>query len=498
MIRIAYILFIYSGVLLFNFLGDEVTTKMNVADEVEGGKEFVVTVSVDKGRISSFSRFQAELPAGMIAKPGNTSTGEFKFQDKKVKIVWLRLPAEDNVSFSYTVKVDKRLKGSFSLGGVFSYIDNNQRKNVSIAPRQIRILPSTEIEHSQLIDVNDFERLTVPNFMCTSAEVSCIRQKPERVQGKDEIIVNILVHKSDREKFAKIEEQIPSGYIAENIDNKSGIFIFKNQMVKYLWMNLPPEDFFVVSYKLIPKPEVSGKNVAITGSFSYIEGEQTKSISIVQKDVDVRKITAMNINELLMASASSDHDMQSGKKTTAIVFEKETTPEIDIVKETKMETVKAPVDEIQPVVEELPEALPVEVKKPQASEVPKNVKAPEVPVSEKKATPPVRPKSATKSFILEPEEGIYYRVQIAAGHKPVAIKKYFTRYNLDKEVKRESHEGWYKYSVGSFKVYVEARDYRDRLWNTTTIKDAFVTAYNDGQRITVQEALMISNQQWYK
>jgi len=109
-----------------------------------------------------------------------------------------------------------------------------------------------------------------------------------------------------------------------------------------------------------------------------------------------------------------------------------------------------------------------------------------------------RNERSVMAYSLEPENGIYYRVQVAAGHQPVNIKKYFRKNNFHEQIRTEKHQGWYKYSIGSWNQYREARDYRVQLWNTTTARDAFVAAYNSGKRITVQEALMVSNQKWYQ
>ena len=61
----------------------------------------------------------------------------------------------------------------------------------------------------------------------------------------------------------------------------------------------------------------------------------------------------------------------------------------------------------------------------------------------------------------------------------------------------EFHEGWKKYIVGKYGQYKEARDYRETI-RSKGIENPFVTAYNSGKRITVQEALMVSNQQWVR
>jgi hypothetical protein len=59
------------------------------------------------------------------------------------------------------------------------------------------------------------------------------------------------------------------------------------------------------------------------------------------------------------------------------------------------------------------------------------------------------------------------------------------------------HDGWFKFTVGGWGTYADARSKRDEL-APYNLPGPFVTAYNSGTRITVQEALMITKQSWVK
>ena len=108
------------------------------------------------------------------------------------------------------------------------------------------------------------------------------------------------------------------------------------------------------------------------------------------------------------------------------------------------------------------------------------------------------PENSVTSF-PDPELGITYKVQIAAAHRTVGKSYFIGRHGFMEQFNIENDEGWVKYTTGKHQVYKNARDARDRIrTNYPTFKGPFVTAYSDGDRITVQEALMISNQQWYK
>ncbi|MBN2521699.1 MAG: hypothetical protein JXB24_00415 [Bacteroidales bacterium] len=421
-----------------------VVLNIEVPNEVVAGTEFDVQVKIQKGNLESFSRLQHTFPAGLTATSYISSNADFTFDEKRVRFIWLRLPSDNEVTVTYKIKVDERLKGTFDIQGKFSYIDENERKSVSIESQPITIIPSPNIDPALIVDINDFEKQVVPYIPPATSEpqMACIRQKPYPDKTGDGYIVNILVNKESKQKFAKIEESIPSAYKAVNIDPKEAIFTFREKTAKFLWMNLPADPYFMVSYKLIPVLQASAPP-QLNGKFSYLEGEKTMSIDIKETDMELASLTPGEINSLIL-SLSSPALAQTTEQTR--------------------------------VVETLSQ---------------------EKPVSETRKVRPKEPET-NMSYMLEPENGVYYRVQLAAGHKAVDIEKYFRKYNLDKEVRKEYHEGWQKYSVGSFGVYKDARDYRIHIWNTTIINDAFVSAYNDGKRITVQEALMIADQRWYK
>ena len=431
------------GLFILNTFFSDVSVYMNTAGQVEAGNEILVELTLDKSDFDSFARFQQEIPGGLTPMPVKTANADFSFKDQKIKFIWLKLPSEQKVTISYKLKVDQRLKGTFNLGGTFSYIANNERKSIQVASKAIAINPNSSVDPKLVVDVNDFKTLVTPVQVAELGidQVKCIRQVPYLTDGSNEYQVNLLVNKGSKEKFAKIQETVPAGYSAVTLESKNAIFTFKDQTVKLLWMNLPSDPYFVVSYKLVPNEGVT-VSPKMDGTFSYIENDNTMSIGIVEKDVSLQNVSDENLLAIISTTEQS---------------------------------ISAPIDYVQP--QDYSGTVKVEIAESALKLIQEDTKL-------------------TK--MLEPESGVYYRVQVAAGHRPININRYFKKYNLDKEVRTEFHEGWRKYSVGSFYVYKAARDYRVQIWNTTTIDDAFVSAYNNGKRITVQEALMITNHEWYR
>lgn len=246
--------------------------------------------------------------------------------------------------------------------------------------------------------------------------------------------VELRIDKAGITGFAKAEESIPEGFYALEMESNGGIFSFENQLLKVIWMSVPEGKDFQMSYQLKARDDVSG-NQKITGVFSYLNGDESAKYYIEPSTIFIEKDEGETIPTIIISDEGGNFKEKEKKEVVVVA----------------------------PVIPE-PE--------------------PEVVIKEVVSTP-------------EPQSDISYRVQVSAGHKPVPNDYFAKKFNLSEDINLDNHQGWIKYTFGDFKIYRDCRDRRNRVWNENKITDAFVTAYNGSSRITVQEALMISNQQWF-
>ena len=239
------------------------------------------------------------------------------------------------------------------------------------------------------------------------------------------------------------------------MESKGGVFSFKEGVAKILWMAIPNDDEFTVTYNLVSTTAENG-TYDITGEFAFLQEDDTKKVSIEKSSIE------LNVEVVV-----DDNPVPVEEEPLAVV--EETPDEEPVVEE-------EPVIEVDPIIEEEPVV--------------------ETPVVDDAPSIDNEPSENEVTSIPSPETNVSYKVQVGAGHQTVAANYFASKFNLQDNVSTENHEGWIKYLVGVFNEYKAARDKRNVVRNN--IKTAFVTAYNSGQRITVQEALMISNQKWYK
>ena len=426
-----------------------VTVTADMPDVIDAGMEITVNVTIKKGRLTGFARFLQELPVGFTAEPVNSGYGTFEFQDQKVSFLWFNMPDNDEINISYKITANERLIGKIELQGRFQYIENNvERKTVELQPQMLAIAPSPKVPVDRQVDVNDYAKVASIEAEAASGQTIALRQQPVWMEEDRFFLVTLLINKDAAQKYAKIEENVPAGFIAAGLDSKGGIFSFDNNIARFMWMDMPPEPYFTVTYKLIPQGDQAA--MKIDGMFTFLVNGITFTTKIIERGETLAGLTRTQLNSILRTL-----DIKIEEQHEVIADKPPTPPVQDAT--VRLEPVKPPA-----------------------------------------GTGGADVASGNANYLLTPEPGIRYRVQLAAGHKEVNTIRYFRNYRLERTVLREEHDGWFKYSVGSFAEYRDARDYRVFISNSTKIQDAFVTAYNEGKRITVQEALMASNQKWIR
>jgi hypothetical protein len=84
------------------------------------------------------------------------------------------------------------------------------------------------------------------------------------------------------------------------------------------------------------------------------------------------------------------------------------------------------------------------------------------------------------------DTSVTFRVQIAAHNEPLSQEYLRTIYFGSRDIFELEEEGWYKYSIGLFKDYFEAR----KILDQSGVAKAFLVPYVEGIKITMREALI--------
>lgn len=265
-------------------LGQSLSINIMAPDKIYSGTDFIVNVNINKGQVDGFGRLLIKIPSGFTPFEKVSNNGKFEFDGEQIKIVWLNLPQENGYSISFGVKAAPNMEGYQVLRSEMSIGTSQGSYRAEARPHIITVVKTENIATGENMEV-DYSYIKEKG-------VTTIRQKPY-LNNENVAIVNILVSKGSISGFGKIEETIPPGYTAESVISNSAIFVFnkKNRKVKYLWMNMPSVNQFIVSYKLIPDVgSLEDIPFIITGQFMYAEGSTSKTKEIIERNIELEKL----------------------------------------------------------------------------------------------------------------------------------------------------------------------------------------------------------------
>ncbi|MEI6489627.1 MAG: hypothetical protein WCP52_11735 [Bacteroidota bacterium] len=531
MIKYVALLFNTIALLIYQFFfADGISITQKVPSTVKAGGEFTVELVIKRGDTDGFAKLQQDLPDGFTAEEGSTNGSSFTFTNHSVKFIWMALPDDKEMKLSYKVKVDPKIEiGDKTLAGKFAYVVNNVKQQVEITPSIIKVTGTSQPIVNNTPPANTTQ-VEVDNTMIVSGkyyddkEAVIADMKINLVNKKGEIVQTTTTDKDGNFVFSKSPKDIEMLVVLEANDTRS---ISKNSTAQYkdnkgailetksLTGNAPAA---VVSSETPPttsgndqynltnsSTETNGlvcvrktpKTAPAGGSFIVEININKANISGFAKYVEALPVgfTASALDNQEASFAFSEQKVKfvwvSLPTATSFKISYKVSVAAGSTGDQKIDGAFSYIENDETKKYILPistVALGGEVAK---EEPPLAVK------EETKVEPEVKTKELSASTIPSPQGDVNYSVQIAALHNAKAPDVIASYYKITEPVKTEMAEGFTKYTVGAHKVYKQAHDARDII-KTKGVSDAWVTAYNKGKRITVQEALMITSQKWYK
>lgn len=463
-------LFFY-GILFEN---GPVTVKGNFPASIKPGTEVTAELIVNKGSMGGFAKLQVEVPEGIIVKESENKGATFSFATGVGKWIWTGVPSEAEFTIKFILAADAGASGAKSISAKYSYIDNNNKQVVEMTPVEVMIgdgsavaatttnppatttptetpaaptptetpkapaeTPVTPVETTP---VTTTAKTPDPTPAPVSADEpnSLVTAKRLILKGNNpnEWNVHIKINKDGIKGFARYSDNLPEGFTAKSDMTNGSSFSVADNRIKFVWVNVPESAELEISYVLSGTLKT---DVTLEGEFSYLESNQSKFYKLPFETLPA---------------------FDSG--TTPVVETPVTTPTTTPVVET-------------PVTTPTPTETPVTTPTPT-----------ETPV-----TTPIPTETAKTS-------NVSYCVQIGAFTRSgVSSSLLAAKFKISESIRSEMAGGYTKFMVGKHGEYKSARDHRETV-KGKGVSDAFVAAYNGPSRITVQEALMISNQKWFR
>ena len=391
------------GFLLFTILNiNDVVITHNAAKEIAIGQEVEVNLIINKNNFSGPGRLRLDLSKaeGITVKENMSDGSSFTFKDNEVLFIWYDLPSDKSIVISYTIIAKENSNGIKKIAGDFSFINDNERKQLEVPAIIFKV-------NSELV-ANE-------NFKENNSSTSSVRSI-EKLEN--EYLVTVKTTINNHKGFARIKEELPKDFNAEEIETAGSIFKNTDGYAKFIWTNLSDSiNEIIVKYKISNNKGID-TNFTISGVFSsekLISEGYNSGIKIpVTVYIPFKEITENTETDTIDAENAVQEDI---KQDTSLELssnnELNTEENLVVSKETEIEKKKEKKKKKEKVVKKENEV--VELKK---NEVVKNI------ISTKKVN-----------------NNVDYKVQILAGHRIISEKQVSKQFNYNGEYALETHNG---------------------------------------------------------
>lgn len=489
------------------------------------GNEATVTINVNKDN-ASLCKIEDMLPTGYSINVIDNGNSKVSTVQNVARFMWTDASAVQSETVSYKVTADKGydIKDLF-ISGAFSVYDNGETKSYVIADTESGISESTgKLSAKQTTEKTQIDVASNASNYYSSAEVRQDLKKSKLSDNEAEFFANTnainTLHTPSKSEVTAFEEDlaIPEPTIAAASDKEEAIAkeearATKEQATKTSVDNSAATTIAASDAKTTQASDASNvttapkdfaaqeskstTTVAVTEPVSNYEISQTKETTTTKEVVSKTETPNLISNILNPSSAKPIMTSIEAEQPTQIT---QTTTET----KTQVTTTTTTITPTRAATTNTSASSMLASSQSKPNTVTRTATKPATTASSGKKTVAMSNKNSlsqqeTRVSKTNANNSVSYRVQIAAAHRQIKnSKSFFAARNIKDPITTERIDNWYKYTINSYDTYVKARNQRNLVWENTPIKKAFVVAYNGKKRITVMEALTLTNQKWVK
>lgn len=124
------------------FVSSQNTLDANMPEKLASFSTHTLEIKINKGPISSFSKYQLDVPDNVTVKEGISQNGHFSFEGKRAKLVWVESPKTGEFTVSMVLIIGNASgKGNFEHR--YYYIDGETKKEISDATMEVEFISGT-------------------------------------------------------------------------------------------------------------------------------------------------------------------------------------------------------------------------------------------------------------------------------------------------------------------------------------------------------------------
>lgn len=441
MVKYLFIIINSLAVFLYSlFSGDGgITVTSNIPSTIKAGQEVPIELKINKGSMAGFAKLQLELPEGMAVKETENKGANYTYNAGIAKWVWASLPGDNEVSIKLTLISSVEASGVKTVRAKFSYVEDNAKQVVEMTPAEVTITAEETMVAAETTAPVTTENPETGASSDSTAKSNTAITSQNIVTSNSEPPGNINVVRT----VTKVGDNDHTVNLRIKKGNTKGFARYSDAL---------PEGVTVKSSK------TDGSSFSIGDGklkFVWVNVPEKEELEL---EYNISSTMPAQVNMNGEYSYLEDNQSKKYSLTASSINLAGNSPIADVPNETKIEVSTTP---------------------PEESTSSKQTKMEET--------------------LAKKDGSVNYHVQIGAfTNAKVAADRLKKKFNINESVSSEMQGGFSKFMVGSHAEYKGARDHREIMKSTNGIKSAFVVAYNGPARITVQEALMITSQKWFK